>query len=104
MIHAGMIQKSLQKFMDRNTPSLLQKALDLFLCCMYAKEAQNQFVQAFGEILRHHAKSCQCVGGEFLFENMDFLEKLMTRKIVGINRSVSNIKHEKIKELVREMN
>lgn len=102
-IHAGRIQQSLQKFMERNTPVLLQKPLGIFLCCMYEQEAKNQFNQAFPEILRHHAKSCQCVGGEFLFERMNFLEKLMTRKIAGVNESVSKIKHEKIKELAQEM-
>jgi menaquinone-dependent protoporphyrinogen oxidase len=102
-IHAGRIQPSLQKFMERNTPSLLQKPLGLFLCCMYEQEAQNQFNQVFPEILRHHATSCQCVGGEFLFEKMNFLEKLMTQKIAGINGSVSKIDHEKIKELAQEM-
>lgn len=102
-IHAGTIQQTLRKFMESNTASLLQKPLALFLCCMYEQEAQNQFNQAFPEILRHHAKSCQYVGGEFLFEKMNFLEKLMTRKIAGVNRSVSKIEHERIKKMVREM-
>lgn len=102
-IHAGMIQKSLQKFIERNTTSLLQKPLGIYLCCMYEKEAMNQFEKAFPEILRHHAKCCQCVGGEFLFEKMNFLEKLMTRKIAGVNETVSKLRYENIKALAQSM-
>ncbi|PWD99109.1 flavodoxin domain-containing protein [Marinilabilia rubra] len=98
-IHAGTIQQSLQRFINQNTTVLLQKKLALFLCCMYEKEAQKQFENAFPEILRNHASSCQCVGGEFIFENMNLLEKLMTKKIAGISQSVSRINHKKIKEL-----
>jgi len=103
-IHAGMIQKSVQRFIYQNTTILLQKKLGLFLCCMYEKEAQKQFNNSFPEILRHHASSCQCVGGEFVFENMNFLDKLMTKKIAGISQSVSKINNEKIKELALAMN
>ena len=102
-IHAGTIQKSLQQFINQNTTVLLQKNIALFLCCMYEKEAQSQFDKAFPYILRNHASSCQCVGGEFIFEKMSFMEKFMTKKIAGIRQSVSKINHENIEKLALEM-
>lgn len=102
-IHAGGIQKSLQRFINRKTTMLLQRKVGLFLCCMDEKEAQNQFNAAFPEIIRHHASSGKWVGGEYIFEKMNFLEKAMTRKITGINQSISKIKTNQIQELVREM-
>lgn len=102
-IHAGMIQKSLQEFIAGNTTILLQKKLGLFLCCMHEQEAQTQFENAFPEIIRKHASSCKCVGGEFIFENMNFLEKFMTRKIAGVDKSVSKIDYQKLKEFVNEL-
>jgi len=102
-IHAGMIQRRLQTFIRKNMAILLEKPLGLFLCCMHEEEAQNQFNKAFPELLRHHAKSQQWVGGEFLFDNMNFIEKFMVKKIAGIKDSTSKLDEDKIDAFAEEM-
>jgi len=102
-IHAGTISKSLRKFLKSHRNLLLRKHLGLFLCCMFEEEAEEQMHRAFPEDLRNHAKSCHLVGGEYLFEEMNFIEKAMTRKIAGVSDSVSRLKHDKINQLVREL-
>lgn len=89
--------------MEKNMDSLLEKPLGLFLCCMYEEEAQAQFEIAFPDPLKTHARSTKCVGGEFLFEKMNFIEKAMVKKIAGTETSVSRLDDQKINELINDM-
>ena len=102
-IHTGKIPKKLYKFLEDNLDAIQEKPLGLFLCCMYEKEAWNQFVQAFPASIREHARSSKCVGGELLLENMNFLEKAMIKKMTGTDSSQSKIDQQKIRELIEEM-
>ena len=102
-IHAGAIPKKLHSFLNKNQDILLKKSLGLFLCCMYEKEAWSQFNQVYPSELREHARSKKCVGGEFLFENMNFIEKAMIKKIAGTKSSEHKLDEQKIKELIEEM-
>jgi menaquinone-dependent protoporphyrinogen oxidase len=70
---------------------------------MEEDKAQEQFDNAYPEPLRKHALSCKLTGGEFNFDRMNFIEKMLIRKISGINDSVSKINNDKIQELVAEM-
>jgi menaquinone-dependent protoporphyrinogen oxidase len=102
-IHAGKIQNSVSNFCKSNTVALMGKKLGLFLCCMDNELGQNQFNTAFPELLRLHALSKKVVGGEFLFEKMNFIERIIVKKIAKVNSSVSKIDEQKIKELSEEM-
>jgi menaquinone-dependent protoporphyrinogen oxidase len=104
-IHAGMIQNRIKDFCNKNTLTLLEKRLGLFISCFYEGEiAQNQLEKAFPEILRKHAISCQIMGGEMLLEKMNFFEKLIVKKVAGISKTDSKIKYENIESFINEMN
>lgn len=102
-IHAGNIQKRVKEFCNSNLEVLLKKPLGLFLSCMEEEKAREQFDLAFPEVLRNHAKSCKLTGGEFNFERMNFIEKLLVKKIAGVTDSVSKIDEFKVFEMVEEM-
>jgi menaquinone-dependent protoporphyrinogen oxidase len=102
-IHAGSVQKRIQKFTDSRRQELLEKRLGLYLCCMDEDRAREQFDNAYPEILRSHAVSKKIMGGEFRFERMNFIEKAMIKKISGVDQSVSKINEEKIREMISEM-
>jgi menaquinone-dependent protoporphyrinogen oxidase len=102
-IHAGFIQKRIRKFCEEQMVILLQKRIALFICCMNEPEAQAEFERAFPELLRSHATSKKIIGGEFLFDKMNFLEKILVKKIGGVTQSVSRIDEGKIRELVNEL-
>lgn len=70
---------------------------------MNEPEFENEFNNAFPELLRKHAISSKCVGGEFLFEKMNFIEKLIVKKVSGIRKNVSKLDESKIAELVFEI-
>lgn len=91
-IHIGKIPSNLKKFCEANEEILLQKELGLFICCMQTKEIrEDEFRNAFSERLRAHSKANGIMGGEFRFEKMNFIEKLMVKKISGIDRTISEI-------------
>lgn len=103
-IHAGQIQGRVKKFCNQNMITLLQKQLGLFICGMNEAEFETEFINAFPELLRKHATSSKVMGGEFLFDKMNFFQRVIVRKISGVNQSVSRIKEGKIEEMVNEMN
>ncbi len=103
-IHAGSIQKEIHLLCKNNLTLLLQKQLGLFLCCMYEGEvAKQEFNAAFPNSLIAHAKTTAITGGEFLFSEMSWIEKVIVRKIVGVKESQSKINSEAITSFVTSL-
>jgi menaquinone-dependent protoporphyrinogen oxidase len=103
-IHAGMINKKVKSFIDKNHDALLKKKLGLFLCCMYdGAKALEQFQNVFPETLRNKAQAHGLFGGELDFEKMNFLEKAIIKKIANIEKSTSNINYPNIKSFAKKM-
>ena len=102
-IHAGQMQGRVKTFCKKNMVDLLQKRVGLFMVGMNEPEFENEFKNSFPELLRNHAITSKCVGGEFLFEKMNFIEKLIVKKVSGISHNLSKIDDEKIAELVGDI-
>jgi menaquinone-dependent protoporphyrinogen oxidase len=103
-IHAGAINKTLKKFIDKNLNQLIEKKVGLFLCCMEEGEkAQEQFNNAFPEELRKMAKANGFFGGAFDFEQMNFFEKAIIKKIANIENSYSKINYQNISAFALEI-
>lgn len=91
-IHAGKVQKGIQRFCGKNRDALLKKRLGLYLCHMEEGDAaQKQFVEAYPADLRAHAAVTGLFGGEFDFKKMNFIERNIVRNIAKIEESVSRI-------------
>jgi len=103
-IHAGTPAGVLRKFINKNMLSLLQKKVALFLCCMNQPEEQTEFDVAFPEYLRSHSVYNTIAGGEYVFEEMNFIEKAIIRKITGATESLSKLRYEEIQKLVNCLN
>jgi menaquinone-dependent protoporphyrinogen oxidase len=102
-VYRGLIQPSVRKFVERNMVELLQKEVGIFVCCMFFEKADQQIRKSFPEVLCNHAKSIQHVGGEFLFEKMNFVERFLVEKITGKKNTVYNLDNEKIKKFITEI-
>jgi len=104
-IHAGKIQKKVKDFCKNHEEALLQTELGLFICCMEEGEKANEELwEAYPESLLQHAKATACLGGEFNFERMNFLEKMIVKKVAKVENSTSNINHEAIHSFSKKMN
>jgi len=92
-IHAGQMQSAVKKFGSKYHDLLLKKPLGLFIVGM-EKNPSNKKMEienAFPETLRKHASMIQFAGGEFLFEKMNLLQRLIIKKISNIDQTVSSI-------------
>ncbi len=98
-IHVGTIQRKVTNFIKRFENELLTKRLGLFLCCMREGElATSQFEQAYPEALRKHSRTSGLFGGEFLFGNMNFIEKTIIKKMKGNTVDVTKLDEEAIQQ------
>lgn len=102
-IHAGSIQSEVKNFIKENTIMLMEKKIALFLCCMNEKEEQTEFNNNYPELLRNHSTYNAIVGGEYIFEKMNFLEKFLVRKIAGVSTTMSKLRYAEIDNLVNSL-
>ena len=88
----------------KNLNELRSKEIGLFICCMYEPEIAREEIQnAFPEELHQMAKTEVIFGGEFNFSKMNFIEKLLVRKIAKINESISKINYHSIEQFADRM-
>ena len=102
-VYAGSVLPKVRRFTQENLVDLLQKEIGIFVCCMFFDKADEQINKGFPQVLRNHARSIKHMGGEFCFEEMNFIERFMVRKIAGATSSISSIKIDRIEEFVREI-
>ncbi|MDP3451937.1 MAG: flavodoxin domain-containing protein [Bacteroidales bacterium] len=100
-IHAGSIQTKVKDFCKKNMIDLLEKRVSLFICAMNRPEYESEIKNAFPDLLYNHADSKIVVGGEFLFDKMNFIEKLIVKKVSGINETVSKIDYSAVDDLLK---
>jgi menaquinone-dependent protoporphyrinogen oxidase len=103
-IHAGAINKSISKFIEDNMSKLKDKKVAIFLCCMNEPAEQEQLYKNFPLELIDSSIVCSIVGGEFIFEKMNFVEKLLVKKIAGVKSSISKLRNNEIDEFVSKIN
>jgi menaquinone-dependent protoporphyrinogen oxidase len=104
-IHAGMIQRKVKRFIENNHESLLRKQIGFFLCCMYEGDvAREQFDNAFPIDLRVRAVAKGLFGGEYLFIKMNFIEKMIVRKVSGVATETSNLDTSAILQFAQTFN
>ncbi len=102
-VHAGNYSGRLRQFLNKNITELLHTPLAIYTCCMHEAEYEKQFQNGIPELLRDHSFASINAGGEFLFEKMNLIQKMLVRKITGLNHSVSKIRYEEIDALVSKI-
>jgi len=104
-VYAGKPLKTMHDFCERHSGDLLDRRPGLFVCGMEndAEKQQQEVANAFPQVLRDKALAVQFLGGEFLFDRMNFLEKLIIKKIAKTDKSVSTIKEAEIETFVERM-
>lgn len=104
-IHVGQVQKDIRKFCNINAEVLKTKELGLFLCCMEEGDvAGKQFDDAFPDDLRRKSKANGLFGGQFLLEKMNFVEKMVVKKVAGVDKNISKINVSAIEKFADEFN
>jgi len=103
-IYMGEISRKMKFFIKKHAESLNKKISGLFICCMYeGEEALEQFTKAFPENLRNTAEAHGIFGGAFHFDKMNFIERKIIKKVVQVEKSVSSINNQAIKEFAKQL-
>ena len=92
-IYMGKASGKMRDFCKANEPALLQKEIGLFICGMHIdkEEREKELKNAYPKTLHEKAKASGFLGGEFLFEQMNFFERFIARKIAKTKSSVHRI-------------
>jgi len=104
-IYAGQPSKKMKAFCKKNEPVLLEKKTALFVCGMepYRKKREKEVKDAYPNVLQDKAFVAAFLGGAFLFERMNFVERLIIRKIAKTYKTVERILWDDINDFVRKI-
>jgi len=103
--YMGRIQKEVTDFISSNLNELLKNEIGLFICGMQEGDMlEKEISENFPAELIRNAKSVKHFGGEFNFNKMNFMEKLIVKKISKVTSDKSDIKHDNIKGLAMKLN
>lgn len=104
-VYAGSISKKMKAFCKVNESALLRKNIGLFVCGMHPdkEEREKELKEAYPDALREKAVATGFLGGEFLFEQMNFVERLVIWKIAKIKRTLHRIDQDAIHDFVKKL-
>lgn len=104
-IYAGKIQKAAARFCTENLDTLKGKKLGLFITGIAeGDDARKQLDSSFPKELLAVAVAKESFGGECNYEKMNFMERLIVKKITGLNQSQSRIAEDNITHFADQMN
>jgi len=101
-IYMGQASKKMRTFCKTNESALLEKKIGLFACGMHPDKEQQEkeLKDAYPKMLQDNAIAVGFFGGAFLFEQMNFLERAIIKKIAKTSTSVQQIDFEAIDQFV----
>ena len=104
-IYIGKIQKEVIEFCLKNLDKLMEKRIGLFICGMQEGDAvKTELHENFNLELIKIAEAKECFGGEFIFDKMNFMEKVIVKKISKVTSNKSNILEGNIMKFAEAMN
>ncbi|MDT8718350.1 flavodoxin domain-containing protein [Clostridium sp. 19966] len=101
-VYMGKIQKEVTSFCKENSKSLLNKKLGVFICGM-SDDIEKELTASYPKEILEKAEARECFGGEFIFQNMSFFEKLIIKKIAKTDKNISKLSEESINRFVEKM-
>jgi menaquinone-dependent protoporphyrinogen oxidase len=104
-VYAGQASGRMKSFCKTNESVLLEKKTGLFVCGMQPDKEQQkkELKDAYSDVLLEKAVVTGFLGGEFLFEKLNFFERLIVKKIAKTKSSVYMIDWEAIDEFVKKI-
>lgn len=103
-IYAGTPGRKFSQFCNKNRSLLKEKVIGFFICCMNKEQEVEEMNNAFPEYLQQSAIPKAILGGEFLFDKMNCIERFITKKVAKIESSVSCLRYDAIREFADNIN
>ncbi|OJF94628.1 flavodoxin domain-containing protein [Alkalibacterium sp. 20] len=104
-VYVGKILKEVDTFAKTNLNELEQKTIGLFICGMQEEHTlRNELEVNYTTELQDKAVIRECFGGAFDFSDMNFVEKMITKKVAKIDKDVSAIREDVIHSFAKTLN
>lgn len=104
-VYIGKILKEVDTFAKTNLNELAQKTIGLFICGMQEEHTlRNELEVNYPNELQDKALVRECFGGAFDFSDMNFAERMITKKVVKIDKDVSAIREDVIQSFAETLN
>ena len=104
-VYRGAIRKSVKKYSKNNMSILETKKIGLFISCLAeGEEANLYFENTFDDQILSKVIARGVFGPVVNYEKMNFLEKIILKKITGQKKSFSKINDEQIKKFADKFN
>ncbi len=101
-VHAGSISNQIKKFAEDHISKLKNKRFGLFCSCLSEEDqAISYFHKNFSTNVIKATKTIGIFGGKILFEEMNFVERFLMKRITKKDTSFSTLNHENIAEFIR---
>ena len=96
-VYIGKIRKPVTLFCNENLDILKEKKLGLFICGLAeGDDAKKQMEASFPPELLKAAVSKMSFGGGYEFKKINFLERMMIKKVTGSDKDQLRIEKESI--------
>jgi len=103
-IRLGRMNRSVSNFCRKYLGVLVQKKIGLFICCMNDLKQAKEYLEAgFPRQLQNRAIAEGYFGGELNLEEMTSFERSLLKNVIKIDRSISIIKEENIKDFAQRV-
>jgi len=103
-IYGGSIPRRVSRFMESNLDALLRRRVGLYLSCLYeGGRAERQLADNFPARLVAHSFGRYYVGGKVEVSRLRWLDRLIMKRVAGIEEDVDRTKPEEIRRLVDDL-
>ncbi|NTV89339.1 MAG: flavodoxin [Clostridiales bacterium] len=103
-VYMGKMRKAAAEFCANNLEALKGKKLGLFICGMAeGTEADKELENSFPRELLERAAAKEVLGGAFEFEKMGFFERIIIKKISGLEQTQIKLREENLEKLALSM-
>jgi menaquinone-dependent protoporphyrinogen oxidase len=104
-IYAGKIQKKLTEYISKNLYELLNKKVGLFICAAHIDDEirQKELVDSFPPELFKVAVAKEIFGYQIVKERLNFIEKVLVKKIMGITENTNKLSFETIDKFTKQI-
>jgi menaquinone-dependent protoporphyrinogen oxidase len=103
-IRSGKIQDVIAEFCEVNISKLIQKNIGLFINCIYSGEkALKQLDDAYPMSLNEIAIVRDYFGGEIDELNLNYLEKMITKRMIEQDNLIVKLSKDKIIRFAKKM-
>lgn len=104
-VYARKILSEVKKFTENYQDKLVHKQLGLFICAMQEKHmVMKELEENFPKPLLEVAVAKGCFGGEYHFDKMNIVEKMIIKKVAKVEEDLSQIQTKEILQFAEKMN